>query len=199
MKRISLIHHLRQLAAIVLTVMTALSLQAQKATLSGSLRGVPDGSSIVLSKIVNNRPVPVDTIRLDNKGSFKVKLENAAPTLYLLQTTQKDGGMCHLLLEPKDKVKVDLVYFADRRAFSIASCSGSRNVELYRQFNDLLLAAITPEQQSQLPDRAAQLLSNNSNILMSAFLVTFFERNFDSYVNLFAKVRDGLINEYPDA
>jgi peroxiredoxin len=95
-------------------------------------------------------------------------------------------------------VKVDLVYFADRHAFSIASCSGSRNVELYRQFNDLLLAAITPEQQSQLPDRAAQLLSNNSNILMSAFLVTFFERNFDSYVNLFAKVRDGLINEYPD-
>lgn len=198
MKRISLIHHLRHLAAIVLTVLTALSLQAQKATLSGSLRGVPDGSRIVLSKIVNNRPVPVDTIRLDNKGSFKVKLENAAPTLYLLQTTQKDGGMCHLLLEPKDKVKVDLVYFADRRAFSIASCSGSRNVELYRQFNDLLLAAITPEQQSQLPDRAALLLSNNSNILMSAFLVTFFERNFDSYVNLFAKVRDGLINEYPD-
>ena len=177
---------------------TVCSLPAQKSTLSGTLRGVPQGSRLVISQIVKDRLQPVDTLRLDNKGGFKTTLNHKEPAYYVLQTTEKGSGMCHILLEPKDKVKVDLIYFADRHAFSIASCKGSKNVELYRQFNDLLLAAMTPEQQSQLPERAANLLSVNSNILMSAFLVTYFDRNFDTYVSLYAKIHDNLITTYPE-
>lgn len=171
---------------------------AQTSTLSGALRGVPDGARLVVSQIVKDRLQPVDTLRLDKKGEFKVKLQHKVPTYYVLQTTERGSGLCHILLEPKDKVKVNLVYFADRHAFSIQSCKGSRNVELYRQFNDLLLAAMTPEQQAQLPDRASRLLASNSDILMSAFLVTFFEKNFDNYVSLYAKIRNDLMPKYPE-
>jgi thiol-disulfide isomerase/thioredoxin len=188
----------RTILLIALATGMMTNIQAQTSTLSGTLRGVPEGSRIVISQIVKDRLQPVDTLRLDKKGEFKAKLTHKEPAYYVLQTTERNGGMCHILLEPKDKVKLDIVYFVDRHAFSIQSCKGSRNVELYRQFNDLLLAAITPEQQAQLPDRASRLLANNSKLLMSAFLVTFFDNNFDNYVSLYAKIRNDLITDYPD-
>ena len=189
MKRIIL------LIALMATAMTGT--QAQTSTLSGSLKGVPAGSRIVVGQIVKDRIQPVDTLRLDKKGEFKIKLKHSEPAYYVLQTTEQGSGLCHILLEPKDKVKINLVYFVDRHAFTIQSCKGSRNVELYRQFNDLLLAAMTPEQQAQLPDRASRLLAMNSDILMSAFLVTFFDRNFDNYVSLYSKIRNDLKPRYP--
>jgi thiol-disulfide isomerase/thioredoxin len=190
MKRIIL------LIALVAGMLTGI--QAQTSTLSGTLRGVPQGSKIVISQIVKDKLKPVDTVRLDKDGDFKVKLQHKEPAYYVLQTTEQGSGMCHILLEPKDKVKLNLVYFADRHAFSIQSCKGSNNVELYRQFNDLLLAAMTPEQQSQLPDRASRLLAANTGLLMSAFLVTFFDNNFDTYVSLYARIHDDLMPRYPE-
>ena len=189
---------MKRFAIIILLAGIAGGLFAQKTTLSGTLTGVPQGTRVVLSIAVNDKLKPVDTVRLDAKNSFKITLKHKEPTLYVLQTTARDGAMCYLMLEPKDKVTVNLAYIPDRRAFFITSCKGSRNVELYRQFNDYLLAANSQELQAQLPDRIEQLLLANKRILMSAFLVTFFDNNFDSYVPLYMEVRDALVKDYPE-
>ena len=103
MKRIIL------LIALVAGMLTGI--QAQTSTLSGTLRGVPQGSKIVISQIVKDKLKPVDTVRLDKDGDFKVKLQHKEPTYYVLQTTEQGSGMCHILLEPKDKVKLKVIYF----------------------------------------------------------------------------------------
>ena len=189
---------MKRFAIIILLAGIAGGLFAQKTTLSGTLTGVPQGTRVVLSIAVNDKLKPVDTVRLDAKNSFKITLKHKEPTLYVLQTSARDGAMCYLMLEPKDKVTVNLAYIPDRRAFFITSCKGSRNVELYRQFNDYLLAANSQELQAQLPDRIEQLLLANKRILMSAFLVTFFDNNFDSYVPLYMEIRDALVKDYPE-
>ena len=162
---------MKRLFIIILMTGIAGGLFAQKTTLSGTFTGLPQGARLVLSEASDNKLKPVDTVRLDGKNSFKVTLKHKEPTLYVLQTTARDGAMCHLLLEPKDK---------------------------YRQFNDYLLAANSQELQAQLPDRIEHLLMANKHILMSAFLVTFFESNFDSYVPLYMEVRDALVKDYPE-
>ena len=189
---------MKRLFIIILMTGIAGGLFAQKTTLSGTFTGLPQGARLVLSEASDNKLKPVDTVRLDGKNSFKVTLKHKEPTLYVLQTTARDGAMCHLLLEPKDKVTVNIAYIPERRAFCIVSCKGSRNVELYRQFNDYLLAANSQELQAQLPDRIEHLLMANKHILMSAFLVTFFESNFDSYVPLYMEVRDALVKDYAE-
>lgn len=183
---------------LLVTTGLAAALHAQKTTLSGSVTGLPQGARLVLSSASKDKLKPVDTLRLDAKGEFKVTLRHEEPTLYVLQTTARDGAVCHLMLEPKDRVSVKIAYIPDRRAFCILSSKGSRNVELYRQFNDYILAASTPELQAQLPQRIEQLLLANKHILMSAFLVTFFDSNFDSYVPLYMEVRDALVKDYAE-
>lgn len=182
----------------LLALISATGAVAQKSTFSGTMHGVPQGARFVVGQVENGKIKPVDTLRIGKDGDFKITLNHSKPTLFTLQPTERGGGVCYILLEPKDRVKADIIYFVDRKAFSISSSKGSKNVELFSQFNNLLLAAVTPEQQAQLPDRAQQLIANNSHILMSAFLVTFFENNFDQYATLFAKVRNDLIEKYPD-
>ena len=189
---------MKRLFIIILMTGIAGGLFAQKTTLSGTFTGLPQGARLILSEASDNKLKPVDTVRLDAKNSFKVTLKHKEPTLYVLQTTARERAMCHLLLEPKDKVTVNIAYIPDRSAFCITSCKGSRNVELYRQFNDYILAANSQELQAQLPDRIEHLLMANKHILMSAFLVTFFESNFDSYVPLYMEVRDALVKDYPE-
>lgn len=183
---------------ILLFCLSACSLSAQKTTLSGTLTNLPDESVVILDQVAGNQLQHVDTLRLDAKGTFKITLTPQQPTLYLLHTAKPDDGVCHLLLGPKEKVSVDIVHVSDRQAFKIMSCKGSRNVDLYRQFNDIVLGAANPAMQAMLPYQIEKLLTDNKDVLMSAFLSTIFEEDFDNHVQLFIQIRDALIKDYPN-
>ena len=187
----------RIIPLVLLAVFTSCSLSAQKATLSGTLTGLPDGTVAILNEIVNDRLQPIDTLRLNKSGDFKLTLSPTAPTLYILQTDSRDGGICHLMVEPKDKITVDILYMPDQHVFKITQCKGSRNIELYRQFYDILLGAVNPTLQALVPQQIEQLLSKNKEVIMSAFLVTFFEQEFESHAALYAEIRDALIKIHP--
>ncbi len=188
----------RIIPLVLLAVFTSCSLSAQKATLSGTLTGLPDGTVAILNEIVNDRLQPIDTLRLNKSGDFKLTLSPTAPTLYILQTDSRDGGICHLMVEPKDKINVDILYMPDQHVFKITQCKGSRNIELYRQFYDILLGAVNPTLQALVPQQIEQLLSKNKEVIMSAFLVTFFEQEFESHAALYAEIRDALIKKHPN-
>ena len=160
---------------LLVTTGLAAALHAQKTTLSGSVTGLPQGARLVLSSASKDKLKPVDIPGMLRRN--KIIMDS------LIANTSK---------------LVKKLYIPDRRAFCILSSKGSRNVELYRQFNDYILAASTPELQAQLPQRIEQLLLANKHILMSAFLVTFFDSNFDSYVPLYMEVRDALVKDYAE-
>ena len=188
----------RIIPLVLLAVFSSCSLSAQKATLSGTLTGLPTGTIVVLNEIVNDQLHPVDTLQISESGSFKLTLTPSAPTLYLLQANTPERSMCHLMIAPKEKISVDLTYMPDLRIFTINNCKGSRNIELYRQFYDILLNANNPTAQSLLPQQIEQLLSQNKDVLMSAFLVTFFEQDFDNHIAIYSEIRDALIKKYPN-
>lgn len=183
---------------VLMAIFSACGLSAQKTTLSGTLNGLPEGAEAILCKIVDDRLLPVDTLHLDKSGNFKIGITPTVPTLYILQTTLRNGGMCHFMLSPGEKVSIDMQYYPDRQHFKITKSKGSRDIDLYRQFNDILTSAVSPTQQANVPSQIEQLLSQNKDVLISAFLVTFFEAEFENHATLYSDIRDALIKSHPD-
>lgn len=185
---------------IVITVLLAWSMTAtaQKSTLSGKISGLPEGAHAILDEIVGNQLRPVDTLQLGKDGEYKVAVNITEPTMYVLHTEARDGGAGYFLLAPKEKVTADMVYLDEQRSFKITACKGSDNVDLYRQFNDLLLGAVNQTMQTMLPYQLEKLLRDNKKVLMSAFLVTVFEQDFDNHASLYMEIRDALQKEYPN-
>lgn len=179
-------------------VFASCTLSAQKANVNGTLEGLPEGTQAVLSQVTADQLLTVDTLKLDKKGAFHLSLQPQEPTLYILHQANDKSSFCHIMVEPKEKINLDILYIADRKAYKITSCKGSKNIDLYRQFNDLLLDAVNPTLQALVPAQLESLLTENKDVLMSAFLTTFFEQDFDNHVKLYMDVRDALKNKYPN-
>lgn len=188
--------HLFRCAFLFLALMPIM-LHAQKATLSGTLSGMPDGMHVLVGKIDGAQLRLVDTLRTDAKGRYRFSADAAQPTMYILQTDNRDGAILHLVLAPQEKVTADLLYMPERHAFKITSCKGSDNVELYRQFNDIILSTVNQTTQALVPGQVEDLLRRNKGTLVAAFLVTFFEQDLENHALLYTEVRDALAPRYP--
>ncbi|MCQ2273533.1 MAG: TlpA family protein disulfide reductase [Bacteroidales bacterium] len=188
MKRLSF------LLAIVMLV-SACNLSAQKSTISGSIADLPEGSKVVLAAIVGDQ-INADTLQLDAKGAFKTTINPTEPTLYMVNILPFNATACHLMVGPKEKIEVDMVYIPEMRTAKITHCKGSDNVELYRQFNDILLSGVNPTMQALIPSQLESLLAQNKNVLISSFLVTIFEQDFENHAFLYKEIRDALAPKY---
>ena len=183
--------------SILLALLACLSATAQKATLTGTLTGLPEGTLAIVG-IANGNSLDVyDTLRLDAKGQFRFTPPLTQPELFILHLDHGSQAMCHLFLEPKDKASVELLYVQDRDMFKLNSCKGSRNIELYRQFNDILLGAVNPTLQQMIPYQVEELLGRNMDVLASAFLVTFFENDLEAHAKLYKDIHATLVKRYP--
>ena len=191
---------MRQKLTVLMTLLLmAGTAWAQKTTLTVALEGMPEGAQAVMNKVAGNKLVAVDTLDAA-KGQHKMTLDIKEPTLYVLSENRQGGAMCHFMMEPGDKVQADLVYMTNAMGqplFKVKSSKGSKNMEVYRQFNDILVGATNPTTQALVPGQIEKLLRDNSNVLVSAFLVTYFEQQFEQYATLYQAVRDGLIKKYP--
>lgn len=189
---------MKRLIFFLVALVLSNGLSAQKSSLSGTLSGVPEGCNAVLYRVVGEKFVVEDTLRIDKNNNFKVSFDVSVPTLFFLQIDNGDGNMCYLMVEPKERIHANFVYMAGQRVYRIGKCKGSENVELYAQFNEILAAAGTQTEVSQIPVRVAELIRNNKDKLMAAFLVTFFEQDFDNYVHLYKEVCDALTPKYAE-
>lgn len=215
---------LKLLVLISLLVVTGHSF-AQKTTLQASVSGLKgDGHKATLSVVDGNKVLPVDTLAIDHKGNLKATAPCSKPSLFLLNIIGVNNSTLHLMLEPGDKVSLELAYIDTLAFLHIANAKGSANVQLYQQFNDILLRHsqqarhidneyILPStsekrkeelgqqmQQVQLSQNIAvrQLLEKNTDVLMSAFLVTYFDNDAETYADLFEAVDNGLKGKYAD-
>lgn len=172
--------------------------QGQKAVLQGTLSGCPDGTRLVVNTTDGNRLVPADTLVPDANGRYKTSFEIDRATFYVLTLTVDRSPMIHLFLQPKEKVTMDLQYMPAIQHIQVTNTKGSDNAAVYRTFNNLISeATLNPELKSELPGKIEELLFVNRNCLISAFLVTIFEQNFDSFAPLYKQIHDSLAPRYP--
>lgn len=177
-------------------------LTAQNTTVTCTVNGLSD-PHIVLREARGGRLVPVDTLTLDTKGTVTLKRAIADPTLYTLSTlaTSAENGQpatFHLLLLPKERVSLTVDYMPLFNHFNITAAKGSGNMELYKQYTNLLTEILLEQHSDQLPARLVQLLDANPGQLISAFLVTFFDQQYEQYLDLYKKIHDSLVKTWPE-
>ncbi|MBR6844704.1 MAG: TlpA family protein disulfide reductase [Bacteroidales bacterium] len=175
------------------------SVHAQKTVLNGTFVGAEGGVPLLVSELQGDRLVPSDTLRTDDKGRFKIERNSADEVFLVLSMMKEQSPVVHVLMLPGEKVTMSLTYRPDLNFLQVNSVKGSDNMTMYMQYNNMVAASATdPAAKSAMPAAVEKMLRDNPNLLMSAFLVTFFEEAFDDYVPLFRTVRDGTVGAYPN-
>ena len=172
---------------------------AQKSVLTAKVSGVEPGTRVLLLEVKGGNFAVVDTLVPDAKGVVSVVHEGQKEHFFGLALAMPQNPMVHVITLPKERVNLELEYSDRHGMLAVAGVKGSRNMEVYREFSQLLMAAAGDQsRQMSLAGDMEQLIGANSDVLMSAFLVTYFEQAFDQYVLLYKQVRDGLAGRYPD-
>ena len=193
-----------------------------QSTVNGRLTGVKPDTKIIVNAVSGNRLVPVDTVQMTAEGGFIFTVSPQEPTLYILNVNTVDRGMLHLMVFPKDVISIAVNYDDSIGQLIVTEASGNKDVELYRQFNNILCRytktavelnnafnspTATDAQKSEISNRfmdmqisqnveVRQLLEKNTDVLISAFLVTFFDNDIDTYINLYEEIDKGLRDRY---
>ncbi len=202
-------------------LLSTVHLSAKGTTFSGRLTGTESNkSSAYISKIAGSSVIPFDTVDLDTKGNFKFNAEIDEPTLFLISFDGYRKSVIHLMLEPNDKVSTDMRI--NHGIIEVVDAKGSDNVVLYKDFNQILfryalrvdslnteyaLPSTNEERKQQLSTEfqtlqisqnveLRQLLTKNSDVLMSAFLVTYFDSDIETYIDLFESIEKNLTPKY---
>ena len=184
---------------IVLLGLLSLTASAQKTSLTLNVQGLADGGALVVLEPRGGRLVPTDTLHLNAKNNAKIERNIADPLFFALTLAGQQGPIVHVLLLPKERVTLNLEYLAAENYLGIVSVKGSENMELYSRFNQMMRDVVTERaSQNTLPGQMETLIREHKNLLMSAFMVTYFESVFEQYANLYKEVRDALTDSYAE-
>lgn len=182
-----------------ITLLTYLTpLEAQKSSLKCSFRALPDGTRVVLSEPQGGKLIPTDTLVLDAKGSCTLERSIADPAMLVFTLSQPQSPILHVILLPKEKVTLEVEYIPTANILDVKSVKGSENMNLYKGYTNMVAELMANGQTDQMADRMEALLDAHPDVLMSAFLVTFFEKSFEQYAALYKRIRDALIEKWPE-
>ncbi len=180
---------------LVLAALFPLAAMAQKnSSLTATLSELTPGELVVLSEPQAGHLVPVDTLIVDGRHSVTVKRQIEEPWFFILSPLSERSQLMHCMLMPREKVRLTAVRGTDPRSFHLQSVRGSDNMELYGRVYDVMNSSATSAEKDR---QIEQLLRDNKSLLMSAFLVTYFENAFEQYAPLYKELRDALIGTYP--
>lgn len=190
---------MKRIVLIITLLAACLVATAQRSTLNGTIVGIKQGTRIVVSEPRGGRLVPVDTLTPDSKGRFKKDFQSADPIFVALTLTRPQSPMVHTILLPGEKISMDMAFMPAINFINITSAKGSTNADVYKRYTNIMSDALVDQRlQQTLAMKMEQLLSTNANVLMSAFLVTYFESAFEQYAGLYKAIRDSLIGTYPE-
>ena len=211
---------------IILTVLLTFAVSGHSfaQTVQGRITGVPYSTKIGVARVEGSNIVAVDTLDIDAQGNFSFESQVSKPTMFLLSYSGIKQITTHLMLHPKDKVSIELNYDVEHNYVNIVSTKGSKDLELYRQFNQILsrnniqaqslnnefvFPSTTEERKREISNEFLQLqssqnievrklLENNASTLVSAFLVTYFDNDFETYYELYETILQSLNKKYAD-
>lgn len=189
---------MKRLLFLIVTLATTVAAGAQKSTLACTFKGLDQNARIVVSEAQGGRLVPTDTLALNAKGRIDLERSVADPLMLTLSVIDIKGPILHVILLPKEKVTLEVNYMPAINLLDITSVKGSENMNLYKGYTNMLAELVVNQQTELLPNRIEALLDANPGVLMSAFLVTFFEQQFEEHVAIYKKIRDSLIRQWPE-
>lgn len=209
----------------IFALLATLGANAQQVSVSGQLSGIEtNGMKMSVSSVSGNNLIPLDTLTLKGDGNFAITAPMTKPTMLMLKFDNGIKSPVHLLLEPDDQVGISLLYDSEYGFLRVTAVEGSRNMVLYRDFNNLLyqfakyarviddeyndsktsedrkreLSNQFMELQTSMNMEVRKLISANTDVLMAAFIVTFFENDEETYIDLYEAVENGLKEKYSD-
>ena len=189
---------MKRLFFFIILLAVTVTVGAQQSSLNCTFNGLDNSTSILVSQAQGGRLVPIDTLTPDVKGRIKFERSSADPILLTLGLNQKNGPFFHVLMLPKEKITLTVNYMPTLNLFDITSVKGSDNMRLYQSYTNMVTELVLNQKTELIADRMEALLDANPNVLMSAFLVTFFEQQFEQYAPLYKKIRDSLIGQWPE-
>jgi peroxiredoxin len=181
----------------ILAVLLPLAVGAQKSSVTCTFNGLAD-ARVVVAEARGGRFVPFDTLTPDAKGRIKVEKATADPVMLVLGLMQSDSPVLHVMLLPRENITMEVDFMPALNFMNITSVSGSDNMKLYKEYTNMVTTLLLDQQTDLLPKRMESLIEGRPDVLMSAFLVTFFEQQFEQYAPLYMKVRDALIGRWAD-
>ena len=188
---------MKRILTLIVAAMLPLAIMAQKSSFTLTLDGMEVGTRFVLTEAVGGKLTPIDTLLLDSKHSLHIERRLNQPFFFLLTPFNAREAQLHCLLLPKEKVQMTAEYDKGINQMKINSVKGSANMEVYRQYNNLMISAsAAPSKRAAMDTAMERLVSNHSNLLMTAFLVTYFERAFEQYAPLYKQVYEALKDTY---
>ena len=142
--------------------------------------------------------VPTDTLSADAQGHIAIKRQVSESDFFALALMRPQSPLVHVMLLPGEEVSLAMEFLPEMNFITVANAKGSDNMQLYADYTQLMAAAMTNSaRQATLADDMEQLIRAKKEVLMSAFLVTYFETVFEQYAPLYKQVRDALIGRYP--
>lgn len=209
------------LSLFALTIL-GIGLMAQTSTLRCTLTDF-ENPQVYVFEIQNGQVQPRDTIIPNAKGEFRMSFNLESEAMFLLKFNVERSSDVHLMILPKEKITMDLHLDKKHHFVEVAKVSGSKNMELYSKFNHILhqnldtIMSINQEfQDKNTTDKRKlhladayqilmaeqniaikKILENYSDQVLAAFLVTYFDQDYLTYLPLYEKVRDALKPHYP--
>lgn len=189
---------MKRLLIIIVALAATFSAEAQKSSLKCTFRGLEKNTRIVVNEARSGRLVPTDTLTLNAKGAINLSRAVADPLMVTLSPANIKGPILHVILLPKEDISLEVDFMPAINLLNITSVKGSENMQLYMKYTNMVAELAVNKQTDHIAERMESLLNAHPNVLMSAFLVTFFEQQFDQYSALYKKIRDALIAQWPE-
>lgn len=215
----------RIISILILVFSATVWLGAQNASVQFKVSGFPkEATQVHLGHINGSKLVMDDTLALNKNGQINFDVNLKQPTLYILSFPGIEKRAIHLMLEPNDNISFEVHCCDSLNNLDITSAKGSRNIQVYKLFSDILyqhetqFVKINKEysnpktnenrklelsmqfQQVQANQNIAvrKMIEQNTDALITAFLVTYFDNDIATYIDLFEAVENGLKAKYAD-
>lgn len=214
----------RPLILLVLLGAALLPVVAQPSSVKGRIAGFDKYPiELIISTPTGDNEMRHDTISTDNKGNYSFVFKSFKAECYLLRVVSMPTAVIHIMTQPGEKVTLDLQRPKDVNVLQVVKTKGSKNMEEYRQYNQMVMdfaqktaamqkeyvdSTTTATRRAEINNAYRQLIeqqnmevkrivSANPSNLMSAFLVSYFDNDFVTYAKLYEQVRNALIERYP--
>ena len=209
----------------VLFLLATTGLSAQNTWVQVKMSSFPtQATQAHIGYISGSQMIMADTVTFEPNSSIRIDIDLAKPTLYIIAFPELDKRAVHLMLEPRDKINLELQYADSLNTLDITTAKGSRNAQVYQQFNSILhrhekefhtinkeytnpktsenrkreLSLLYQQKQTSQNIDVRKLIESNPDVLISAFLVTYFDNDMATYIDLFEAVEKALTPKYAD-
>ncbi len=185
-----MMHSIRHLWIPLLTL-TLFACNRNTTELSGRVEGGAE-QPLSLERLDVNRTTVIDSVRTDGSGSFRIRIKQDEPALYILRN--REGRLINLLLSPGEQVQIRASWEGFGREYEVSGSGESEKIRLLvdqmtRTRNDLDSLLSLVDSIGDPGDPQMELLKNayaQTIIRQKRYTIRFLVENMSSLSSVYA-------------